>query len=113
VGSIAVATSKQAEVIAFDAGDLGGVHERIAAVGTCGKFYVFQDLLRPTSLRSKGDALPHLPLAQNAVVAVGYDHTHCLAVPRVNVADIELKGPGSILSADETAGVFSLAATEK
>jgi hypothetical protein len=51
--------------------------------------------------------------SQNAVVAVGYDHTHCLAVPRVNVADIELKGPGSILSADETAGVFSLAATEK
>jgi len=58
MGTIAVATSKQAEVIAFDAGELGRVLQRIAAVGTCGKFYVVHDVLRPTSLDGKVTPCP-------------------------------------------------------
>ena len=58
VCTIAVATSKQAEVIAFDTGELDCVVQRIATVGTRGKVFVVHDLLRPISLRGKGNGSP-------------------------------------------------------
>jgi hypothetical protein len=63
--------------------------------------------------RRKGDALPEFPLAQNAVVAVGHDHTHRPTDPRVNAVSIELKNPDRLPSADETTHVSSLAVIEK
>jgi hypothetical protein len=50
VGTIAVAAPKQPKVIAFDAGELGRVLQWIAAVGTCGMFYVVHDLPGPSLL---------------------------------------------------------------
>jgi hypothetical protein len=89
--TIAVATSKQAEVIAFDTGELDCVVQRIAAVGTRGKLFVVHDLLRSISLRGKVTALPDLPLAQNAVADVGHDHTHDPGVLRIEIANIKSK----------------------